>query len=233
MKKQIIVAGGASGMGKATVTTLSEQGYEVTCACRQPERLSALPGVRAVAFDAADPDPKLELPETLHGLVYFPGTITLKPFHRLDDDDFLEDLQVNLLGAVRLMRLALPALKKSGNASVVFFSTVAVRAGLPFHASIASAKGALEGLSRSLAAELAPGIRVNCIAPSLTDTPLAENLLNSDEKRGAAAKRHPLHRVGDPEENSRLVAFLLGEDSGFMTGQVLRPDGGLSTLRPL
>lgn len=220
-------------MGKAAVAFLSESGYEVTCACREPAKLQAAPAVRVIPFDATDPEPALELPETLHGLVYFPGTITLKPFHRLGDDDFLQDLQVNLLGAVRLLRLALPALKKAESASVVLFSTVAVRAGLPFHASIASAKGAVEGLARSLAAELAPRIRVNCIAPSLTDTPLAENLLSSEEKRAAAEKRHPLHRIGNPAENARLVAFLLGDDSGFMTGQVLRPDGGLSVLRPL
>lgn len=220
-------------MGKAAVTLLSESGCEITCACRDPGKLPAAPAVRAIPFDATDPEPALELPETLHGLVYFPGTITLKPFHRLSDEDFLRDFQINLLGAVRLLRLALPALKKAESASVVFFSTVAVRTGLPYHASIAAAKGAVEGLSRSLAAELAPRIRVNCIAPSLTDTPLAESLLNSGEKREAAGKRHPLHRIGDPAENARLIAFLLGEDSGFMTGQVLRPDGGLSVLRPL
>lgn len=220
-------------MGDATVTLLAASGYDVTCACREPGKVPAATSVRAVPFDATDPEPVFDLPETLHGLVYFPGTITLKPFHRLSDDDFLRDLQVNLLGAVRLMRLALPALKNAEGASVVFFSSVAVRAGLPYHASIAAAKGALEGMTRSLAAELAPRIRVNCIAPSLTDTPLAEMLLNSDEKREAAGKRHPLHRIGDPAENARLVAFLLGDDSAFMTGQVLRPDGGLSVLRPI
>ena len=233
MKKHILVAGGASGMGKASVAVLAELGYEVTCACREPENLPASPTVRAVAFDATDSNPALELPETLNGFVYFPGTITLKPFNRLRDDDFLRDLQVNLLGAVRLMRFALPALKKVDGASVVFFSTVAVQVGLPYHASIASAKGAVEGLSRSLAAELAPRIRVNCIAPSLTATPLADSLLSTDEKRKVAGKRHPLDRVGDPAEIAGLVAFLLGEDSRFMTGQVLRPDGGLSALRPL
>jgi NAD(P)-dependent dehydrogenase (short-subunit alcohol dehydrogenase family) len=167
----------------------------------------------------------------LDGLVYFPGTIQLKPFHRLTADDFLNDLRVNCLGAVAAIQVALPALKKSGSASIVLFSTVAVAQGMPFHASIAAAKGAVEGLAKSLAAEFAPGIRVNVIAPSLTDTPLAAPLLNSEAKREAAAKRHPLQRVGSAEEVAELVSFLLSDASKSMSGQILRPDGGLSSLR--
>jgi NAD(P)-dependent dehydrogenase (short-subunit alcohol dehydrogenase family) len=231
MKKRILIAGGSSGIGSAAVSMLSEKGYEVTCACRRPEEVLLLPGVSAVAFDANEPNPALELPETLEGFVYFPGTITLKPFQRLGDDDFMHDLQVNLFGAIRLMRLALPALKKAEAASVVFFSTVAVQTGMPFHASIASAKGAVEGLARSLAAELAPRIRVNVIAPSLTNTPLAASLLSSEERAAAASKRHPLNRVGDPAEVAAMVEFLIGSDSGFVTGQVFRMDGGLSSVR--
>jgi NAD(P)-dependent dehydrogenase (short-subunit alcohol dehydrogenase family) len=137
------------------------------------------------------------------------------------------------LGAVAAIQAALPALKASGAASIVLFSTVAVAQGMPFHASIAAAKGAVEGLTRSLAAEFAPKIRVNTIAPSLTDTPLAGPLLNSDVKREASAKRHPLQQVGEPEDIARLVDFLLSPASAFMTGQILRPDGGLSSLRLL
>ena len=233
MPTNVLIAGGSSGIGLETVRLLAADGCQLTCACRDPKRLPDLPGVQGVTFDATSPEPSLELPETLDGFVYFPGTITLKPFHRLDDNDFLTDFQVNLLGAVRLLRLALPSLKRSGNASVVFFSTVAVQTGLAFHASIAAAKGAVEGLTRSLATELAPGIRVNAIAPSLTDTPLAEILLSNDAKRQASADRHPLKRIGDPAETARLVGFLLGDDSGFMTGQILALDGGLSSLKPL
>jgi NAD(P)-dependent dehydrogenase (short-subunit alcohol dehydrogenase family) len=155
----------------------------------------------------------------------------LKPFHRLTAEDFLNDFRVNCLGAVAALRSALPALKTAESASVVMFSTIAVAQGLSFHASIAAAKGAVEGLTLSLAAEFAPKIRVNAIAPSLTDTPLAGNLLNSDVKKEASAKRHPLQQVGDPEDVAQLVAFLLSDASRFFTGQILRPDGGLSSVR--
>ena len=126
---------------------------------------------------------------------------------------------------------ALPALKKSTAASIVMFSTIAVAQGMSFHASIAVAKAAVEGLTKSLAAELAPSIRVNAIAPSLTDTPLASQLLGTDEKRAASAKRHPLQSLGNPQDIAKLAAFLLSPESSFITGQILRPDGGLSSVR--
>ena len=231
MSKHHFLVGGSSGIGLATASTLLAAGDRLTAACRNPEAFARL-GVPVVPFDALAPelDPA-GLPEVLDGLVYFPGSISLKPFHRLTADDFLNDLRVNCLGAVAAIQAALPALKKSGSASVVLFSTVAVAQGMPFHASIAAAKGAVEGLAKSLAAEFAPGIRVNVIAPSLTDTPLAAPLLNSEAKREAAAKRHPLQRVGSAEEVAALVAFLLSDASKSMSGQILRPDGGLSSLR--
>jgi NAD(P)-dependent dehydrogenase (short-subunit alcohol dehydrogenase family) len=163
--------------------------------------------------------------------VYFPGTISLKPFHRISHDDFARDLQINLLGAVHALQSALPALKASGNASVVLFSSIAVAQGMSFHASIAAAKGAVEGLARSLAAEWAPLIRVNVLAPSLTDTPLAQSLLSDETKRAAAAKRHPLQQVGQADDIVALLDFLISDHSRFMTGQILRPDGGLSSVR--
>ena len=231
MPKHHLLIGGSSGIGLATARSLLAAGDHLTAACRNAGPLAQL-GVPVFPFDALAPelDPA-GLPEVLDGLVYFPGSITLKPFHRLTADDFLQDFRVNFLGAVAAIQAALPALKKSGNASIVLFSTVAVAQGMPFHASIAAAKGAVEGLAKSLAAELAPGIRVNVIAPSLTDTPLAAPLLNSDAKREAAAKRHPLQRVGSAEEVAALVAFLLSDASKSMSGQILRPDGGLSSLR--
>lgn len=231
MSKHHLLIGGSSGIGLATARSLLAAGDRLTAACRNPAPLAHL-GIPVLPFDALAPElDSAGLPDVLDGLVYFPGSISLKPFHRLTPDDFLADLRVNCLGAVAAIQAALPALKKSGSASVVLFSTVAVAQGMPFHASIAAAKGAVEGLAKSLAAEFAPGIRVNVIAPSLTDTPLAAPLLNSDAKREAAAKRHPLQRVGSAEEVAALVAFLLSDASKSMSGQILRPDGGLSSLR--
>ena len=229
MSKHIAIIGGTSGIGRATVAQLQADGHTVYAACRSPEKLADL-DIVAQPFDAAAPGP-LTWPERLDGFVYFPGSISLKPFHRLTPEDFQRDLQVNLFGAIAALQSALPALKASGNASVVLFSTVAVAQGMPMHASIAAAKGAVEALARSLAAEWAPTIRVNVIAPSLTDTPLAGALLNSDLKKEAAGKRHPLQQVGRSEDMAALVAHLLSGSSRFMTGQVLHVDGGLSAVR--
>ena len=229
MSKHIAIIGGTSGIGRATVSQLQADGHTVYAACRSPEKLADL-GIVAQSFDAATPGP-LMWPERLDGFVYFPGSISLKPFHRLTAEDFQRDLQVNLFGAIAALQSALPALKASGNASVVLFSTVAVAQGMPMHASISAAKGAVEGLAKSLAAEWAPTIRVNVIAPSLTDTPLAGALLNSDLKKEAAAKRHPLQQVGRSEDMATLVAHLLSGHARFMTGQILHVDGGLSSVR--
>ena len=233
MERTILVAGGNTGIGRKSIERLTrDPGTRVICAVRNPGDLESLPGVSVIPFDAASPtlDPET-LPDSLDGFVYFPGTISLKPFHRLTDEDFLADLQVNLMGAVSLLRACLGALKKAEQSSVVFFSTVAVETGMPFHASIAAAKGAVEGLARSLAAELAPRVRVNVIAPSLTDTPLAGRLLGSEDKVEASRQRHPLRQIGDPIDFAEMVAFLLSPQSRFMTGQVVKLDGGLSSVR--
>ncbi|MGB6223422.1 SDR family NAD(P)-dependent oxidoreductase [Haloferula sp.] len=231
MSSPILVIGGNSGIGLASVKHLLNHERTLIAAARHSAPLEEL-GISTLPFDAEAPALEAsQLPERLSGLVYFPGTISLKPFHRMNPEDFLKDLQINLLGAVHAIQAALPALKQGAPASIVLFSTVAVAQGMPFHASIAAAKGAVEGLARSLAAELAPHIRVNLIAPSLTDTPLAGSLLGSEAKREASAKRHPLQQVGDPDDIASLVSFLLSDASKFITGQTLRPDGGLSSTR--
>ena len=193
---------------------------------------SALAGnPRHVAWSAADGDlPDGFLPASLHGLAYCPGTIRLAPFDRLADADFEQDFTINLLGAVRAIRSALPALRQSGAGSIVLFSTVAAASGMPLHASVAAAKGAVEGLARSLAAELAPQVRVNVIAPSLTNTPLAARLLKTDRQREAAAARHPLARVGEASEVAELARYLMTSDSSWITGQVIGIDGGLGSV---
>jgi NAD(P)-dependent dehydrogenase (short-subunit alcohol dehydrogenase family) len=229
MQKNILLIGGNSGIGLAAAQLLHASGHSLIAAARHAGPLAEM-GIPVQPFDAAAPTLN-DLPPVLDGLVYFPGSITLKPFHRVTAEDFLHDFQTNCLGAAAAIQAALPSLKAAPSASIVLFSTIAVAQGMAFHASIAAAKGAVEGLTRSLAAELAPKIRVNAIAPSLTDTPLANTLLNSEPKREAAAKRHPLQQVGRAEDVAKLTAFLLSDDSAFITGQILRPDGGLSSVR--
>jgi NAD(P)-dependent dehydrogenase (short-subunit alcohol dehydrogenase family) len=223
MSKNILIVGASSGIGAALSFQLSQKGYQVFEASRNGK----------IKYDATKDTLDLSLlPSAFQGLIYCPGSINLKPFHRLSTQDFIDDYNINVLGAVRTIQQVLPLLKINDEvASIVLFSTVAVRQGMPFHASIASAKGAIEGLTKSLAAELAPKIRVNAIAPSLTDTPLASKLLSSEEKKKAAADRHPLKKVGTPKELASLTAFLLSDESGFISGQVIGADGGLSTLK--
>jgi NAD(P)-dependent dehydrogenase (short-subunit alcohol dehydrogenase family) len=171
------------------------------------------------------------LPSAIDGMAYCPGSINLGPLRGVKHESMLSDYQLNVIGAVKCVQAALGPLKAAPSSSIVFFSTVAVQQGLPMHASVAAAKGALEGLTRSMAAELAPKIRVNCIAPSLTDTPLASKLLSSDEKRAAMGKRHPLGRVGTAEDIAAMAEFLIGDQSPWISGQIMAVDGGMSSLR--
>lgn len=227
MSKTFVVVGASSGIGHAIASTLLAQGNRVITISRSTPDLT---GNEHLQADVLGSDlENIPAPENINGLVYAPGSINLKPFRGLKASDFQADLNVNLLGAVNVLQWAQKSF--AADASVVLFSTVAVSQGMPFHASVAAAKGAVEGLARSLAAEWAPKVRVNVVAPSLTDTPLAERLLNNDAKREGAAKRHPLQRFGTPQDVANAALFLLGDESRWMTGQVLGVDGGISTLR--
>jgi NAD(P)-dependent dehydrogenase (short-subunit alcohol dehydrogenase family) len=171
------------------------------------------------------------LPQQLDGLVYCPGSVNLKPFQRIKPEEFISDYELQVVGAVKTIQAALPNLRQSNHPSILLFSTVAVQMGFNFHTQVASSKGAVEGLMRALAAELAPKIRVNCVAPSLTHTPLTQSLINTDEKRALNEQRHPLKRIGNPADIADAVEFLLSEKASWITGQVLHVDGGISKLK--
>jgi NAD(P)-dependent dehydrogenase (short-subunit alcohol dehydrogenase family) len=229
MKKNIVLIGGSHGIGLESAKILAED-HNVFIASRTSEQLANL-NVKHLEFDVTkDKIEDLDLPDTIDGLVYFPGSINLKPFKMLKPEAFQEDMNLNFISLVKVVQGLLPNLKNSDQASLVFFSTVAVKVGMPFHTSVAAAKGAIEGFSKALAAEFAPSFRVNVIAPSLTNTPLAEKLLSNDEKKKKMDERHPLKRVGEAKDIANMVVFLLSEKSSWMTGQVLGMDGGLSTI---
>lgn len=226
----VLLIGGSKGIGRSLAVDLANSGNTVYVLSRT--QVEDYPGIVQIEFDVKSGVwPTDKLPEVLHGFAYLPGSIRLKPFHRLTEEDLLADFDINVMGAVKTLQHAYPLLKASGNASVVLFSTVAVGQGMTFHSSISASKGAIEGLAKSLAAEWAPVIRVNVIAPSLTDTPLAESLLSTAAKREAASQRHPLKRVGSAGDISSAAKFLLSGESTWISGQVLGVDGGLSSLR--
>lgn len=226
-----IVVGGTSGIGLETTKVLSNNN-RVVVINREKKNID---GLANVDYYPADITQKIDvLPNIegkINGIVYCPGTINLKPMKSLQIEDFQNDFEINLLGAVKVINKYFNNLKSAEKSSIVLFSTVAVQTGMQYHASIASAKGAVEGLTRSLAAEFAPNIRVNCIAPSITNTPLAEKLLNNETKLKASEDRHPLRRIGSTAEIAKTVELLLSESSGFITGQIIKVDGGISSIK--
>ena len=226
--RNYLIIGASSGIGKALETNLQEGKDHVIGTYFNNEVNK--PNYHYLDVTEEDPDLSF-VPEVLDGLVYCPGSINLLPFHRIKAEDFSSDFNLQVVGAIKLIQKLLPNLKRSESASIVLFSTVAVQNGFNFHAQVSSSKGAIEGLCRALSAELAPKIRVNSIAPSLTDTPLSEKLLNTDAKKEANAARHPLKRIGKSEDIANLASFLLSKDSSWMTGQVLKLDGGISTIK--
>lgn len=228
----ILIIGASSGIGASLAKQLMAEGHQVFGTFNKTTGTSADGFAKFQSLNVLDENPDISfLPDVLDGLVYCPGAVNLKPFTRAKPEDFVTDFQLQLVGAVKVIQASLPKLKNANSPSIVLFSTVAVQTGFNFHSLVASSKGAVEGFTRALAAEFAPKIRVNCIAPSITDTPLAGSLLNTDEKKEANAQRHPLKKIGKPEDLANLAAFLLSEKSSWITGQVLHVDGGMSSLR--
>jgi len=213
-----LVIGGTRGIGKSISEKLRAEGNHVVITSKQE-------------YEAGGELAALEGLSELDGLVYCPGSIQLVPFTRISQDMFIDEMRINTYGALKAVQQSIGLLKKSEAPSVVFISSVAAQTGMPYHAMVAMAKGALESLTYSLAAELAPKIRVNCIAPSLVATDLSERFLNTEEKQAASAKRHPLGRYGTPHDIADSTLFLLSPKSGWVTGQVLSVDGGIGRLR--
>ncbi len=227
--KTYLLIGGKSGIGAALAEQLKSQGHIVHTTSREGAETST-----HHLLDVLDDDPTFpELNSPIDGLVYCPGSINLKPIKSLKPKHFREDFELNVIGFIKTLHAYREALIEAKSASVVLFSTVAVQTGMSYHASVAASKGAIEGLARSLAAEFAPKIRVNVVAPSLTDTPLAKRLLRTDAQREASAERHPLKQIGEAKNVADAAAFLLSDQSLWMTGQVIGVDGGMSAIKSI
>ena len=227
-----LIIGASSGIGKALALQLANAGNNVFGTFNKNEIQSDHPNIKYNNLNVLDENCSFEfLPETLTGVIYCPGSINLRPFERIRPNDFINDFNLQVVGAIKVIQSVISKLKNSENAAIVFFSTVAVQSGLPYHSQVSASKGAVEGLTKALAAEYAPKIRVNCIAPSLTDTPLAAVLLNSEQKKEANAQRHPLKRIGTAYDIANIVTFILTEKASWITGQILHVDGGISTLK--
>jgi NAD(P)-dependent dehydrogenase (short-subunit alcohol dehydrogenase family) len=227
--KNILLIGGSTGIGYELSQKLKEDN-NIFISTRNQDKFNH-PNIKTNELDLDKEYETDWLPEHLDGFIYLPGTINLRPFKGLKPSVFIEDFNINVMGCIKILQKVLPKIQAAENPSIVMFSTVAVKIGMPFHSSVSSSKGAIEGLTRSLAAEFAPKIRVNAIAPSILDTPLAEKFLNSETKLENSRNRHPMKEIGSPKDISEVVKFLLEDNSKWMTGQIIPFDGGMSSVK--
>jgi NAD(P)-dependent dehydrogenase (short-subunit alcohol dehydrogenase family) len=228
----IVVIGSSSSIGKAIIESLLEDNntYIYLYGRKNPEVQNNNLQYFQLDITKENIDTK-PLPEVVDGVVYLPGTINLKPFRTIKAEQYVEDFSINVLGAIKTIQTLYPKLRKSEHPSIVLFSTVAVQTGLSFHSQVSVSKGAIEGLTRALAAEFAPKIRVNAIAPSLTKSDLSEHLINDENKLKASENRHPLKRIGQPEDIANMANFLLSKKSSWISGQIMHVDGGMSAIK--
>ena len=224
--RNFIFAGSNSSISRTSAKLLREQGnkvIEISRSTPENEYQFQVEKYEQGFF------PTLE--EKINGLVYFPGTINLKSFGQLSINDFQNDFSIHVLGAIAFIKTYLNQVEKDGKSSIIFISSVAGSVGMPFHSSVSTAKSAIEGLTKSLAAEFAPGIRVNAIAPSLVNTPLGERFINTPEKLSAIEKRNPMRKVGEPIDIANMINFLLSEQANWITGQIIGVDGGMNNVK--
>jgi NAD(P)-dependent dehydrogenase (short-subunit alcohol dehydrogenase family) len=225
--KNIIVIGGSKGIGNAILTSLLDQNKVYNISRTAPDINHNNLTHHSIDI-LQDELPSIENVDTL---IYCPGSINLKPISRLKLDDFRNDFEINVIGAVKAIQHYLPSLKKGNKPSILLFSTVAAKLGMPFHASVAAAKSAVEGITKSLGAEFAPSIRVNAIAPTVTDTDLASKLLRNDRMIENITERHPLKKYLQPSEVADLANFLISEKAASISGQIFELDCGIVSFK--
>ncbi|WP_452222645.1 SDR family NAD(P)-dependent oxidoreductase [Lacinutrix chionoecetis] len=225
--KNIVIIGGSKGIGKAIIEAVIDNNAVINISRSLPELTHQ--NLTHYSCDILNQ----ELPDikNVDTLIYCPGSINLKPISRLSLDDFREDFEINVLGAVKTIQTYLPVLKKGNAPSILLFSTVASKLGMPFHASVATSKSGIEGLVKSLGAELAPTVRVNAIAPTVTDTTLASKLLRNEKMIENIKERHPLKKILNPEEVANMATFLISEKAASLSGQVFEMDCGIVSLK--
>lgn len=225
--KTLAIIGGSRGVGAAIIKELISTYYIINISRNAPD----FSHENLTHFNCDILKDELPDLDTVDSLVYCPGSINLKPISRLNLDDFRDDFEINVIGAVKSIQKYLPQLKKATKPSVVLFSTVAVKLGMPYHASVATSKAGVEGLVKSLAAEFAPAIRINAIAPTVTNTDLASKLLRNDKMIESITERHPLKKFLDPNEVASMAAFLMSEKAASLSGQIFEMDCGIVSLK--
>ena len=225
--KNFLIIGGTKGIGKAIVEEVIEHN-KITCLSRNKTDF-VHKNYSHVKFDALSDDlPDLD---SIDCLIYCPGSINLKPISTLSLDDFRNDFELNVIGAVRAIKKYLPLLKKSENASILLFSTVATKLGMPYHASVSVAKSGIDGLVKTLGSELAPKVRINAIAPTITNTDLASKILRNEKVVENMVERHPLKMILSPKEVAKMASFLVSEDASSISGQIFNMDAGIVSFK--